>query len=158
MSLGNGLCTSERIPHIAVRGKEANKHNSVQSFVSATPFHLALQPTLPHGTQWPLSYSTVWPVRCAAPFANSAGPPPRVLASLAPQPQEEAPPTPQSHWLESSGAQPAEFLVKEMLCTNALDFIVSFVSCPLKTEKAVSEHALTPPCTDTRAHAIDRSC
>lgn len=61
MSLENGLCTSKRIPHIAVRGKEANKHNGVQSFVSATSFHLALQPPLPHGTQWPLSYATVLP-------------------------------------------------------------------------------------------------
>lgn len=31
-------------------------------------------------------------------------------------------PTSRSHWLESSGAQPTEFLIKGMLCTDPLDF------------------------------------
>lgn len=58
-------------------------------------------------------------------------------------------PPPRSPCLESSGVQPAEFLIKEMLCTDARDFIKSFLSCCLKTEKAVSEHAVIPPCTES---------
>lgn len=141
---------------IAVRGTEANKHSRVQRLVGSIPFHLAMQPSLPHGTLWPLSHSTVLPVRCVGTFcklctcpsrgAGSSGTP---ASGRRPHPPHKA-----TGW-NPLGAQPAEFLIKEMLCTNARDFIVSFVSCLLRTEKAVSEHALTPPCTETHAHAVD---
>lgn len=142
--------------HFTVRGKGANKHSRVQRSVSAVPVHLALPPTLPHSALWPLSYSTVLPVRCMGTFCILCTCPSKGVgfSGTTASGRSSHPPL-SSHWLESSGAQPAEFLIKEMLCRNALDFTLSFLSCYLKTEKAVSEHAIIPPCTEVHAHAVD---
>lgn len=143
---------------MTVRGKEENRHSRVQGLVSAMPFHLASQPTLPHSAVASvLFHSFAGEVRGHLLQTLHLPLPGRWLLrhhSL----RKKPPPTPRSHWLESSGAQPSEFSIKEMLCTNALDFILSFLSCYLKTDKAVSEHAVILPCAEIHAHAVAGSC
>lgn len=135
----NTVCVNQnRFPPNQGGGGNENKHSKAQRWFLSISFHLALKPTLPLSGL--LLYSTVLFVRRMGIFSQSLHPPLQwhrlpELHSL-----RKKSPT----WLDSLGAQRLSLKFWKCYIQIHLTFDMSFLSCCLKTERAVSEHAIPP--------------
>ena len=138
VSLSTVCVNQNRFPHNQGAGGNEHKLRKAQRWFLRVSFHLALRPTLPLGGL--LLYSTVLFVRRLGIFSQSLHLPLQwhrlpELHSL----------WKNSHtWLDSLGAQLLSSKLWKCYIQIHLTFNMSFLSCCLKTERAVSEHAIPP--------------